>query len=78
MGMAGQNYRGLKGFEGQFSQTNNPRDYWRAAAAMSGEKGIAWEGVSAKDAQRIYGLIPAGSRWVGGDGNTYVKPQENG
>jgi len=78
MGMAGQNYRGLKGFEGQFSQTNNPRAYWRAAAALTGEKGIAWEGVSAKDAQRIYGLIPAGSRWVGGDGNTYVKPQQNG
>jgi hypothetical protein len=74
MGNFGQNYRGLLGFEQQFANSNNPRDYWRAAAAMSNEPSIAWQGLSADQKQRVFGLIPAGTQFRGGDGKLYLKP----
>jgi hypothetical protein len=74
MGRFGENYKGLLGFEDKFSNSNNPRDYWKAAAAMSNEPSIAWDNANAADKQRIYDLIPAGSTFRAGDGKLYRKP----
>jgi hypothetical protein len=74
MGQFGENYKGMLGFEQKFGQSNDPRHYWRAAAAMSNEPDIAWAGASAADKQRIYDLIPPGNTYRAGDGKLYRKP----
>jgi hypothetical protein len=74
MGQFGENYKGMLGFEQKFGQSNDPRHYWQAAAAMSNEPDIAWSGASAADKQRIYDLIPPGNTYRAGDGKLYRKP----
>lgn len=73
MGQLGQNYRGLLGFEQAFAKEHSPRDYWRAAAAMSNEPDIAWKGASDAEKHQIYALIPPGSVYRAGDGKLYRK-----
>jgi hypothetical protein len=78
MGPFGQNYQGMNLFEKQFSQSNNPRDYWKAAQAFSiGDKAEAqkaWQGMSEAEQHRVFALIPPGRKFVGGDGKIYQKP----
>ncbi len=74
MGQFGENYQGLHGFRDQFNQANDPHDYWRAAAAMSQEKDIAWKGLSPAEAQKVYQQIMPGRQFIGGDGKLYMKP----
>jgi hypothetical protein len=87
-GAFGQNYKGLAGFDESFNKTNDYRDYWRAAAAMSASAlpaataaksvaaGVAWKGISpgSPEEQRIYDRIPAGRTFRYSDGNLYTKP----
>jgi hypothetical protein len=76
MGRFGENYQGMQGFEKQFSQTNGPRDYWKAAAAMSGDGQIAWDGTSREEKQRILALIPPGARVTDWSGRQFQKPSQ--
>ena len=73
-GPTGENYQGMKGFEASFGKSNDPRDYWRAAAAMSNEPDIAWRGLDDAGKQRIFDLIPPGAQFRAGDGKLYPKP----
>jgi muramidase (phage lysozyme) len=74
MGQFGENYAGFSGFEKQFADSNNPRDYWRAAAAMSNEREVAWRDASPTERQRVYDRIPAGATYFDGEGNQRRKP----
>jgi hypothetical protein len=74
MGQFGENYQGLTGFENSFNKTNNPHDYWRAAAAMAGEKDVAWKGLDEAGQHRVFAFIPKGEKFVDDKGNWYPKP----
>jgi hypothetical protein len=73
-GPTGENYQGMKGFEDAFGKTNDPRNYWRAAAAMSNEPDIAWRGLDDAGKKQVFDLIPPGAQFRGGDGKLYPKP----
>jgi hypothetical protein len=69
MGPTGENYQGMLGFEKQFGQTNNPRDYWLAARAMSHNQTDVWNGLSADQKAHVLSLIPDEASVYGPDGN---------
>jgi hypothetical protein len=69
MGPTGENYQGMLGFEKQFGQTNNPRDYWLAAQAMSHNQANVWSGLSAEQKAHVLSLIPDDASVYGPDGN---------
>lgn len=67
-------YKGLQGFNSEFSQSNSPEDYMHAAEAMSGPKYNPWGKItSPEDQTRIISRIPSGSQFIGPDGKMYTR-----
>jgi hypothetical protein len=67
-------YRGLKGFNEQFSQAHPPEHYLHASEAMSGAP-QAWQSVTDPQQQdTVINLIPSGTTYLAPDGKMRVRP----
>jgi hypothetical protein len=67
-------YRGLKGFNEQFNQTNPAENYLTAAESMSGAP-QGWSRVKdPAQRQSVIDLIPAGTHYIAPDGTMRIHP----